>query len=300
MRSFLFFLFVCFPFWLAAQRMDVDIFGGISNYQGDLKPTFFTIKKANPAVAVILKYGITPNIFIRTGFTIGSLQGNDDDNADLDLRRRNLGFQTKIQEFTAGVEYRFLKPETFSITPYVFLSGGVFHYNPYTYTVNTGPERIYLRPLSTEGQGLTGYPDRKNYSLTQFCIPYGVGIKWQMNCNLNFGFEFRQTKTFTDYIDDVSSTYVDRNALLAAKGQRAVDLAWRGTTAYPPEGSGRGNPALQDWYYFAGITVGLKLNDCETGGFSLGGIFKGQPKSGGGINQTKRRNQQTQCPKPVW
>lgn len=269
------FFILLIPFCVNGQRIDVDVFGGISNYQGDLKPSFFTMKNANPSGAVILKVGFSQNIFLRTGFSFGSVAGYDMFNRQ-ELKPRNLNFRSALREFHAGIEYRFINADNFNFTPYVFVAGGVFQFNPFTYDNNLN--RVFLRPLSTEGQGLDQFPDRKPYNLTQFCIPYGGGIKWQINCNLNIGAEFRHTKTFTDYLDDVSTTYVDEDVLRAARGQMAVDFAWKRDDfdgrPYPNEGTGRGNPSQKDWYYFAGLTIGLKLNDCETGEFTLGGLLK--------------------------
>ncbi len=263
-----------------SQRLDLDLFGGLSNYQGDLQPIFFTLQNANPAAAVILKYGISEKFYARAGFSFGSIAGYDSKNKD-ELKSRNLNFRSGLKEFHAGLEYRFLDPETFALTPYVFAGIGIYTFNPYTYyETDTSKTKVFLQPLGTEGQGLPEYPDRKMYALTQFCIPYGIGVKWQINCNLNVGAEFRQTKTFTDYLDDVSTTYADQNALLKGRGQMAVDLAWRkddyNGSPYPVAGTKRGNPNEKDWFYFVGITVGLKINDCETGGFSLGGLFHGK------------------------
>jgi opacity protein-like surface antigen len=277
-----------------SQGFDLDLFAGISNYQGDLQPIFFTFQNASPGAAVILKYGFTSKLYARGGFTFGSVAASDAKNRE-DLRPRNLSFRSGIQEFTVGLEYRLLDPEKSKITPYAFIGAGLFRFNPYAFGNNyTG--RVYLQPLGTEGQGLPEYPERTRYSLTQFCIPYGVGVKWQITCNLNAGLEFRQTKLFTDYLDDVSSTYADRAYLLAGNGQQAVDFAWRQDefdgTPYPPAGMQRGNPKQLDWYYFAGITFGLRLTDCSTGAFSLGGLFN--RNSSGKLQKSK-----VDCPK-VW
>ncbi len=88
--------------------------------------------------------------------------------------------------------------------------------------------RVYLKPLSTEGEGLPGYPDRKPYSLTQLAIPFGGGVKFAITNDWHIGLEVGLRKLFTDYLDDVSSTYADPNDLLTAKGQLAVDLSYRG------------------------------------------------------------------------
>ena len=74
-----------------------------------------------------------------------------------------------------------------------------------------------------------------------------------------------QRKTFTDYIDDVSSSYVDQDLLLANRGPKAVELAYRGEefpggAGYPKEGEQLGTPTEMDWYYFVGLSVEIKLN----------------------------------------
>lgn len=276
---------------ILGQRIDIDVFAGISNYQGDLQPAFLSTKGAGTGTAAIVKYGISENLYLRAGFSFGRVSGNDADNKE-SLRFRNLSFLSSIQEFSAGVEYRFFNSNATSIRPYVFVAAGVFHFDPYTY-YGANNTKVYLQPLGTEGQGLTAYPDKSLYKLTQFCIPYGVGVKWQLNCNLNVGLEFRQTKLFTDYLDDVSGKYADANILLSGRGPLSVDLAWRGDefngAPYPAPNTARGNPAQKDWYYFAGITLGLKLNDCSSGRFSLGGLF----------NKGKSGAKGVACPK-VW
>jgi len=275
-----------------SQRIDLDIFGGISNYQGDLQPIFFTTQNANPGAAAILKYGVSDRFYIRAGFSFGSIAGYDAKNKE-NLQFRNLNFRSGLQEFSAGLEYRLFSPDQHRLTPYVFVAAGVFKFKPYTFY---GPDYVktFLQPLGTEGQGLPEYPGTELYSLTQFCIPYGLGVKYQINCNLNIGFEFRQTKTFTDYLDDVSTEYPEQVALLNGRGQTAVDLTWRADelngAPYPAVGTRRGNPVEGDWFYFAGITIGLKLNDCNSGLFTLGGLFN---------RNTSSKGSRIDCPK-VW
>jgi Domain of unknown function (DUF6089) len=279
------------PSSMIAQRIDIDFFAGICNYQGDLQPAVVTGQNASVGAAAIVKYGVTDNIYVRAGFSFGSVAGNDANNKE-SLKFRNLNFRSGIQEFSAAVEYRFLSSEKSSVRPYVFAGVGVFKFDPYTFTGAAGT-RVYLQPLGTEGQGLAAYPEKEMYKLTQFCIPYGMGIKWQLNCNLNVGLEFRHTKTFTDYLDDVSGRYADQNLLLSGRGPLAVDLAWRGDdyngAPYPAANTLRGNAGQKDWYYFAGLTFGLKLNDCNSGRFSLGGLF----------NRGKSGVKGMDCPK-VW
>jgi hypothetical protein len=67
--------------------------------------------------------------------------------------------------------------------------------------------------------------------------------------------------------------YIDPADLLAAKGQLAVDLSYRGdevaggSQLYPPKSDQRGNPKNKDVYYFAGLHVTYKLGSGGGGGF---------------------------------
>src|SRR5262249_36926237 len=134
-----------------------------------------------------------------------------------------------------------------------------FHFNPYTYDANN--KKVFLQPLSTEGEGFT--PGIKNYKLMQFNIPFGIGAEYSLNEDMRVGLEFGYHKTFTDYIDDVSTNYVDQTALLNARGQTAVDLAWRGDEKgggpYPAAGLTRGNPNNKDAFYYLAITFTKRI-----------------------------------------
>lgn len=122
--------------------------------------------------------------------------------------------------------------------------------------------KTYLRPLSTEGEGFVS--GKSNYNLTQLAIPFGAGVKLSLSDNINVGLEVGYRKLFTDYLDDVSGTYVDQALLLANRGPEAVQLAYRsnelknGSSAYPPAGTVRGS-IKNDWYYFTGLTASFRL-----------------------------------------
>ncbi|RYZ40707.1 MAG: gliding motility-associated C-terminal domain-containing protein, partial [Sphingobacteriales bacterium] len=97
----------------------------------------------------------------------------------------------------------------------VALGVGLFSYDPYAFiTVNGQNEKVFLRPLGTEGQGHPNYPDRKPYSSMGICIPLTVGFKYNLSPSMNFFAEAGYRYTNTDYIDDVSTTYVGGNNFL--------------------------------------------------------------------------------------
>lgn len=245
------------------QPWTIDIFGGTSSYFGDLVEKKYSLTNARAAIGAGLGYHITPKLSIRGMLTVGKLYAHDKDNRSVELVERNLNFHSGIFEFALLGNYDFLDIERFRITPY--LTGGIaaFGFNPYT--VDQTGERVYLQPLSTEGQGLTAFPDRKPYKLTQLSIPFGGGIRFRVNQQVNVSWEIALRKSNTDYLDDVSSTYVDEALLVAERGATAASIAFRGDElkptqlVYPQGGSVRGSPKVKDWYYFSGINVRIAL-----------------------------------------
>lgn len=71
------------------------------------------------------------------------------------------------------------------------------------------------------------FPFREKYRLYEFAVPFGVGFKMALTERWNLGLEYGARWTFTDYLDDVSKTYVDRNLLIEANGIDAYNLSNR-------------------------------------------------------------------------
>lgn len=232
------------------------------NYQGDLKKNQFTYKQANFAAGVFVRVPISNMFTARAGVTFGKIDATDRYNRN-ELKPRNLSFATDIKEIYAAIEATIPAWEDRKFNPYLIGGAALFHFNPWTR--DPGGEKIFLKPLSTEGQGLSEYPDRNPYQLTQSAIVFGGGIRHQLSPSVNIGLEITERKTFTDYIDDVSSTYVDQTILLRARGPKAVELAYRadelpgGNPLYPGHGKQRGATGQKDWYYFVGLTLQVKI-----------------------------------------
>ena len=263
MKKFFFPFISLLPLLSFSQNLHLDVFGGIATYQGDLQNKRFTLEQSNPAVGLGLSYDLSPKFSIRSGFTYGKVEGDDKKNTSTKGNEvRNLNFKSAISELHVGLEYNFFSIEGTSITPYVFAGVAGYHFNPYT--KDTAGNKFFLQPLSTEGQGLADYPDRKEYKLTQFSIPFGGGLKLSLSETLQIGLEVGLRKLFTDHLDDVSTTYVDQTTLFNAKGAKAVELAFRGaefnaSSVYPVDNTQRGNAKRKDLYYFSGIKVSKLL-----------------------------------------
>jgi hypothetical protein len=253
-----------FPCILNAQRWHINVYGGISNYEGDLQNKVFTLDQSYAAFGGGLQYDLTRNFSILGNLSVGHVGASDAFNKP-DLQPRNLSFQSQILEANLLGEYTFLDLRHNRLSPYVFAGLAVFHFNPYTF--DTLGKKVFLQPLSTEGEGLPQYPDRKPYSLTQLAIPFGAGIKLRVTNSVVLAYELGFRKLFTDYLDDVSTTYVDENVLLAARGPEAVELSYRGNELkggdpnYPASGTLRGGSKYKDWYYFSVIKISIGLNN---------------------------------------
>jgi len=277
MRKLLAVLIFTLSITASYSQIQVGIFTGLSNYQGDLIDKPYKAGKA--AFGITGGYQFSDRLALRAGLTFAKVAGADSLHDKDYLRQRNLSFQSSITEFSIRGEYNVFNLSSMRWTPYGFAGVAVYHYNPYTF--DQQGNKVFLQPLGTEGQKLPSNPDFESYSLTQLAIPFGGGVKYAISDKVHLGLEVGFRKLFTDYLDDVSTNYADEAELLVVRGPKAVELAYRGdevangNPAYPTKGAQRGGAKEKDWYYFSGLHLTFNLGD----GFGLGG---GRGKKGYG------------------
>jgi hypothetical protein len=244
---------------ISAQNFHLNLSLGVTNYSGDLQPERFTFNQSHPSIAAGLSYQVSEKFFIRSQIMFGKVSAYDKFNPSTAIR--NLNFTSSITELQVAGEYYLRDLSDYSVAPYLFAGIAAYHFNPYTN--DSAGTKYYLQPLSTEGQGF--YQNKKLYNLTQFAIPFGGGIKLALSDNIHVGIEIGMRKLFTDYLDDVSTTYVDPNLLLANRGPKSVELAYRESelkNGLPYQtGENRGGAKFKDWYYFTGITTSIRLGN---------------------------------------
>ncbi|MFI5132625.1 MAG: DUF6089 family protein, partial [Chitinophagales bacterium] len=254
----LLFALLFIPLASAAQNFNFSTRLGIANYQGDLKAHSISLSQSKLLFSLGARYDLSEHVMARSYITFTGLHA-DDKKGTSEMQRRNLNFRSKIFEWEISGQYSLFSLNEKWWTPYIYAGVGVFHFNPSTKDANGN--KTYLKPLSTEGQGFM--PGIEEYKLWQLNIPFGIGAEYSLNEDMRVGLEMGYRKTFTDHLDDVSGNYVDEAALLTARGQLAVDLAWRGDEknggAYPAAGIGRGNPKMKDAYYYLAITVTRRI-----------------------------------------
>ena len=245
------------------KSVEVGLFLGGSYYIGDLNPTRHFSQFTKPAGAALIRYNLSHRLAARGSVFYGNLEAHDEFSSSPAQQQRNLNFRSSILEVSAQLEFNFLNYEIGNdkerFSPYIFGGLGGFKFNP---EGEYKDEWIRLRPLSTEGQGLAGGAAKKTYKVVQISLPFGIGVKVNLAKNLALSLEWGMRKTFTDYLDDVSTRYYDPKKLEAANGEIAVLLADKDKnkdSGYSNVGRQRGNPTTKDWYSFAGIALTVKL-----------------------------------------
>ncbi len=238
---------------------EFGFFGGGSYYIGDLNPAkHFVYSK--PAFGAIFRYNLTTRYSLRFTATYGNVYASDANADDPFMVQRNLSFKSDVLELAFGVELDLFKYRIndmkYPITPYFFYEIAYFKMNP---TGEMNGEDYSLQALGTEGQG-TSLNDKNPYKLNQLSVPLGIGLKFNLRARLAVSFEYGIRKTFTDYLDDVSGSYVDPDLLAAYNGSLAAEFSDRSINdnGLSNVGFNRGNSSNKDWYVFYGMMITFK------------------------------------------
>lgn len=197
-------------------------FGGVSYYFGDLNsPATGQFRFVHPSFGALLRRNHNTRFAFKTTLTYGKISGSDSKAGISSFEKnRNLSFSSMIIELSQQMEFMFYEFKVMDLnqyySPYVFAGFSVFYFNP--------------KPKGAE----------KSYSPVAPAFPFGAGMKFKFSHRYLMGVEWSFRKTFTDYLDDVSTVY--------------------------PTGFQRGFSKNKDWYSFANITFSVRLgekpNDC--------------------------------------
>lgn len=242
-----------------------------------------------------LSKGLFANVYpaewlgFRVAINQGVLEGDDSridektGGAEQFRKIRNLKFRSSMFEAYVATE---IYPSVFfeqydglkgKLRPYGVLGVGMMKFNPkgeYFDPTGTSSQWVDLQPLRLEGQGMKEYESRKEYKLSTLEIPMGFGAKYYLKENMYLGLEVLHRKTFTDYIDDVSTSYIDANLfanyLTPEQTAMANQLHFRenfvpgGTLQRPSIGEQRGDPTENDSFFSTILKFGWRLNDSNS------------------------------------
>lgn len=261
---------------LPAQSIDFIAGASTSHFLGDLggKPFLGTndlqdldILSTRYAITTGLRFNLGRTFALRTNLWYARVSGDDKYTRNRERRGRNLNFFSSIYEADAVLEINVWRSADRKKIFYVFGGIGYFHFNPKT---RLNGEVYELRDWGTEGQ--YAIPGKSPYDLNSVCFPFGFGYKFKLSKREFLTIEVNSRKSQTDYIDDVSTRYVDQNLLIAAKGPTAAALADRNISDIPgfsSPGSIRGDPKDMDSFFFFSFSYNITLG-AGKGGFGFG------------------------------
>lgn len=278
---------------------------GATQFLGDLggrnqigSDWFFDLDAASTRYVanVGFRYKISQYVSAKTGFSFGEVYGNDKYTQEPFRNNRNLSFRSPIVEWATQIEVSWMRESIGSrykirrvrgrgrkgsqVYVYGFAGVALLYMNP---MAKYDGKWYSLRKLHTEGQGYV--PSREVYSNWQFTIPFGIGMKYALDKKSSIGLEYGLRKTFTDYMDDVSTSYVyskwapNSLSIKSALGYDdvAANLADPSLAAVPQSidsypgacsacpGQQRGDPTDLDSYMFLIITYQRKIRTTRKG-----------------------------------
>lgn len=251
------------------QEGEFGITAGVAHYFGDLNNRV-AINRPKITIGGFFRKQFTNYTAIRLSGHYAMLGYSDKYSNNEYQQRRNLSFNTNIFEVALQGDFNFFKfiptDPNHCFTPYATLGIGLFSYNPYAFYQN---QKVYLRPLNTEGE--TFYKGRKEYGSFAVCFPIGFGFKYAITDKINLSFEVTHRFTTTDYIDDVSTTYVGADKFPPVGGNKSLagimqDRSFETGSPIGIEGRQRGFSKQKDQYATAeiGISINITSYRCPT------------------------------------
>ena len=248
---------------LISQTNEVGLFLGGSLFHGDVgyKNAEYTILNTKPVIGLNFKRNLNYHFGLLLSFNKSIIQADDNMSADAFNINRNINFRSKINELACILEFNFQpylsRDDDHNSTSFIFAGISKFYFNPQ----NKYDGRWYsTQTLGTEGQGSDLYPSRDVYKLNGWAIPIGMGYKVSIYNSITLAFNIGWRITWVDYIDDVSTTYVEEGIL----NQTAYELANQSNNNLPSRFQ-RGNPYNNDKYGFIGINILYSIKDKNNG-----------------------------------
>ncbi|UTW60691.1 hypothetical protein KFE98_11575 [bacterium SCSIO 12741] len=252
-------------------RHELIVGVGGSNYLGELggnpgpaanfSPKDVEISMFRPCFSLGYRYNIDDRFAIRPQFFYGRVGGSDALTENEERKYRNLEFTSNIFELAVLGEYHILRAnygrgfyqksvigktgQKFAASAH--LGVGFFYFNPKYGSVA-------LQPLGTEGQGVGG---TKKYSRLAIAFPVGVSGGYMITRSMQLGLDLTYRFTTTDYLDDASTVYFDKEEIRKANGDLAAEMSDRtdgSRDGWSEPGSPRGNPDRKDSYFSVAIT----------------------------------------------
>lgn len=238
------------PYWTYSVLVSSTHFlGDLGGEQSKGKNGFYDLEFSNTRYA--LGTGVQYNLPTGFSFSLEAAYARlyaDDRFSHENRKHRNLHVRTDLLEPTFKIEY------TVPDVGLYFNTGiGVCFYKP---MAKYNGKWHKLRPLGTEGQNVD--PNKDVYDIATAVVPFGIGKKFLLPNDVTLAIDLSFRKSFTDYLDDVSTEYYDNSAIQKESGDIAAALADPNQTK-KISGSKRGESTNNDNYTFVGFKLYLPI-----------------------------------------
>lgn len=206
------------------QGWDAGLLAGVTYYNGELHCPDKGLSNIRPGGGLYVRYALNDNFFARANFQFGQVEGHDA-TFDEDWRQaRNFTFNSFFYDGGLLIEwepfgkYRFKGTKRFQrmLSPYINIGAGAAYSKPNT---------DFNEPNSIAHQADID-KDKSNNAFIHFAVPFGGGVRYDLNQNWMLGLEGSLRFLLTDYLDGISYA---------------------------------GNPTKRDWFETANITIGYRF-----------------------------------------
>ena len=256
--------------WVSAQdryfgsSREIGYQIGTGYYIGDLNPTSPLTNRFHISQGCYFRNNFNSRVSIRLQLMDGYVEAWDEDSEVTWAQNRNLHFRNRIKEYSITGEINYIDHEignsSHRLTGFLTTGLALFTHDPES--MDSYGNWQPLRPLGTEGQGWVDGVEY--YQLSGVALPFGMGFKINLSSAISFQAEWGMRKTWTDYLDDVSTTYVNSIDQRIERGELSAELADRiialpnGITS--SEGLQRGDPGRDDKYGYFLASISFRVS----------------------------------------
>jgi hypothetical protein len=261
---------------------------GAANYLGDMGGKELTrrdfvadmkLKQTRASSNVFVRYKLSPMFSIKSSLNFIILRGADSLSTNVPRNTRNLNFRNRVFELSNECQFFFYEVNDLGRTyryrngfrAYIGAGVGVMYHAPQAFYQG---DWVALRPLMTEGN---------KYTRITMSLPVSGGFYFTVAKTHRIGWNLCWRTTFTDYLDDVSTTYADPSVLPSAMAIALANRTYERPNVDPVVGASfapgekRGDPTHNDSF----LTTNIEYSYVLRGKSSIykskyGSLFKGK------------------------
>ncbi|PWJ60189.1 outer membrane protein with beta-barrel domain [Dyadobacter jejuensis] len=218
-------------------QMSLTVGLGVAYYMGDLRDGIdMKHLGLGPSISLGGQFRLSENFSARGEFRYYQVKADQQYSKNY---QNNLSFRTRNPDINLGIQADLFGYNRHApINPYLFAGVGATFMTP---KAKLGDNWYSLAPLMTENE---------KYNRLPLVFTGGIGVSVKTTDKLSLGLELCNNFVNSDYLDDVSTTYPDPDALASDLARQLSDRSPE--IGLPPRmvGGLRGGAAVKDSYLF--------------------------------------------------